>query len=160
VEIGDGVELRELRAVERRQAARELRAATRGQCFGGGGSSSASSSTTTTTNQDRRQVVEQGVAVSSDTSTVHVTALDGGAIGKAFDFAQASGLSVADLAKEVFTRGFTALEADREFVSQAGVQVAKAYDDAKGEGTQKFMIAVGVAAVVAVVAVQSFGGRK
>ena len=52
---------------------------------GGGGSSSSSTSATTTTNTDKRLVVDHGVGVSSDSSTVNVTTTDLGAIQSAFD---------------------------------------------------------------------------
>lgn len=51
---------------------------------GGGGSSSSSSTASTTTNLDKRQVVDgSSIGVSSDSSTVNITALDHGAIDKA-----------------------------------------------------------------------------
>lgn len=137
-------------------------------CNGGGGSSSSSANTQSTTNVDRRQVVgEGGLGVSSDSSTITVNQLDGGAIARAFDYgnivAKGSGDVATGLiktAQEVFAKSYDALQKDREFVQTAGNQVVKAYDDAKGDGTQKFLIGIGVVAAVSVVAVAAMGGFK
>lgn len=62
-------------------------------CPAKGGSSSASSTSTETTNIDKRLVVDgSSVGVSSDSSTVNVTAtsLDGGAVNAAIDLAKVS----------------------------------------------------------------------
>lgn len=162
MEAGDyGLELRPRSAVARRADARELRALSCGRCSGGGGSSSSSS--TSTQNIDKRQVVEQGVAVSSDTSNVTVNALDGGAVAAAFDFATRAGAGASEFGKAVITEylkpSLDVLRSQQQFVKESGEAVAKAYDDAKGEGTQKFLLAVGVGAMVAVVAVNAFKGK-
>lgn len=165
MEIGSGVELRERNAVARRLEARELRALVHGRCFGGGGSSSSSASTTTSnvTNVDRRQVVDgSAVGVTSDSSTVNtsynVTALDGGSIAGAFDFAKkvadggnATAGQLLDITKGVFSRAFDQLDKQQSFVSSAGQAVAAAYDNAKGDGTQKFILAVGIIGSVAAI---------
>lgn len=64
--------------------------------MGGGGSSSSSSTSSTTTSTDKRMVVDNGVGVSSDSSTVTVNATDLGAIDAAFGFASGSGQRIAD----------------------------------------------------------------
>lgn len=67
-------------------------------CRFGGDSSSETKNTTSTTNTDKRQVVDgNGLGVSSDSSTVNVNQLDGGAIAGAFDFAGSGLDKVADL---------------------------------------------------------------
>lgn len=96
-------------------------------------SSSASNVTTTNTSIDKRIVADNGaVAVAAD--TVHM--LDGGAIAKAFDFATG-----------------TLEEALRSSNEGVGA-IANAYDQAKGEATQKNLIAAAALAVVAVVAIK------
>lgn len=53
--------------------------------FGGGGGSSSSSNATTTTNTDKRLVVNDGIGISSDTSSVTVNALDAQIVSQALD---------------------------------------------------------------------------
>lgn len=149
--LGEGLELRPASRVRERDRARVERLDDAGYCFGGK-SKSKSSSYSTTVNTDKRQVVEEGIGVSSDSSTVNVNTLDGGAIAGAFDFSKA-------IVSEYLAPSLDILKSQQEFVAGAGEQVAKAYDDAKGEGTQKFLLAVGVGAIVAVVAVKSFGAK-
>ncbi len=138
---------------------------------GGGGDSS--SSTNQTTNQvDRRQVVDSGsVGVSSDTSTVTVSILDGGAIVGAKALAesalnlvkasdQETGKTLADVlgfAENVFTTGIGVLDKAGDQVAAQSEIVSKAYDNAKGEGTQKNLIAAAALATVAIVAVKVWG---
>lgn len=141
----------------------------RAPCNGGGGSSS--SNQTSTFNIDKRLVVDSGVGISADSSNVSVTALDGGAIQEAFEFAgrnldllkhadelqgQAS-LQLLELAHSVFNRSFDVITENAEIVKAAGATVATAYDNAKGEGDAKRLVAYGVIAAVAIVAVRSFG---
>lgn len=74
-------------------------------CRFGGDSSSSSSNQTTTTNVDKRQVVDgQGLGVSSDSSTVNVSQLDGGAIDSAFNFASSGLDSAARMMLETMKR--------------------------------------------------------
>jgi hypothetical protein len=129
------------------------------------GSSSSSSTTQTTQQIDRRLVVDSGsVGVSSDTSTVNVSVLDAGAVEGALELVRASdqvtGKNVADVlgfAKDVFTAGLTVLDkAGRQIETQSEL-VAKAYDAARGEGTQKNMVTVAAVAAVAIVAVKVWG---
>lgn len=66
--------------------------------MGGGSSSSSSASTNTTTNVDKRLVVsDSGIGLSSDSSTVHITMQDQGAIRAAGEIA-ARGLDAGKLA--------------------------------------------------------------
>lgn len=140
---------------------------------GGGGDSSSSSSSSQTTNQiDRRQVVDSGsVGVSSDTSTVSVQILDGGAIAGAKSLAdnalalvkasdQETGKTLADVlgfAENVFTSGLSVLDKAGAQVKANTDLVTKAYDNAQGEGTQKNLIAAAALATVAIVAVKVWG---
>lgn len=133
---------------------------------GGGSSSSSSSTSNQTTNQiDRRQVVDSNsVGVSSDTSTVTVNVLDQGAVAKALELVGASDLetgksvsSVLGFAKDVFTSGLTVLDKASKHVEQQTQLVSTAYDNAKGEGTQKNLVAAAALAAVAIVAVKVWG---
>lgn len=142
----------------------------RAPCNGGGGGSS-SSNETTTQNIDKRLVVDSGIGISSDSSTLNVTALDGGAVQAAFEFAgqnvellkNADALQgqtaqqLINLADRVFTGAFSVLDKNADVVKTAGASVATAYDNAKGEGDAKRLVAYGVIAAVAIVAVRSFG---
>lgn len=142
----------------------------RAPCNGGGGGSS-SSNETTTQNIDKRLVVDQGIGISSDSSTVNVSALDGGAVTAAFEFAgqNVELLKASDalqgqtaqqllgLAGTVFNRAFDVIGKNAELVQASGATVAQAYDNAKGEGDAKRLVAYGVIAAVAIVAVKSFG---
>lgn len=135
----------------------------------GGGSES--SNETTTQNIDKRLVVDSGIGISSDSSSVNVTALDAGAINEAFEFANANvelmksadalqGQTAAQLlglTDRVFTEAFKVLDKNASLVQSSGKLVSDAWDNAKGEGSTKTFLAYGVIAAVALVAVRSFG---
>lgn len=124
-------------------------------CGGGGGSSSSTASTTT--NTDKRIAIQDGIGISSDTSTVNVQTLDAGIVNKALDT-----VSVADASN---AQGFTQLLslADK-FMQGAGeiitttqattmAQVgalSTAQNDSRGTIDQKTMIALAVAGVGAI----------
>jgi len=134
---------------------------------GGGGSSSSSS--TTTSNTDKRQVLgAPGVQVSSDgSSRVKINALDAGAIKKVFKFATgADRRRSADLSLHLKYNNKTAMKAlqlsDRAFTNAfesldataAGIE--KAYEDAKGAGTEKTLVTIAALAVVAVIGIKAW----
>lgn len=117
-------------------------------CWKGSQSQSSSSTATTTQNTDKRQVVDNGVGVSSDSSTVTVNVLDEGIVKAALDtvsaadavsgqgFTQLLGLADrlfvgAGEVSEVSGRGFTQLLglADKLFVG-AGEVIGKTQDTA------------------------------
>lgn len=99
-------------------------------------SSSASTTNVTNTSIDKRVVADNGAtAVSADT----VNMLDGGAVAQAFDFAAGS------------------LEQALRWSNEGVGAIANAYDEAKGEATQKNLIAAAALAVVAVVAIKAWG---
>jgi len=126
-------------------------------CGGGGGSSSSTASTTN--NTDKRIAIQEGIGLSSDSSTVNVTTntLDAGIVNKALDT-----VSVADASN---AQGFTQLLslADK-FMTGAGDILTKtqattmaqvgalgtAQNDARGTIDQKTMIVLAVAGVGAV----------
>ncbi len=140
----------------------------------GGGGGSSSSSSQSTNQVDRRQVVDNGsVGVSSDTSTVNVSILDQGAIAGARDIAanalalvaasdQQTGQNLSTVlgfARDVFTTGIGVLDkAGKQIDAQTGL-IAKAYDNAQGEGTQKNLVAAAALATVAIVAVKAWGNK-
>lgn len=188
----------------------------------GGGGSSSSSSSTTTQNFDKRVAVDTGIGLSSDSSTVTINALDGGAVNASLDFANkqfgtaalvannsvigaletvdrsaarelqhnlaaldfanksfGAAATVAnnalvgaldtvdrdaarsiDFARSVFSSGLSVLDAAGKQVEAQSALISKAYDNAKGDGTEKqiiFYVAVGA---VALVAVASVWGRR
>lgn len=128
-----------------------------GLCFGGSSSSAA-----TTNNVDKRLVTGQGMGISADNSTVNV--LDGGAIAQAIDLVKTTDANAGKnyaqtlgLAKDFFTQSVAALDKSAAMVKDSGAVVAAAYDNAKGQGADAKFMAYGAMAVVALVAVKSFG---
>lgn len=119
-------------------------------------SSSSSSSSSSTTNIDKRIVQgDGGFAISPDSATVNI--LDQGAIKSAFDFAEHIGTEnagtlgqVLDFAKQTFNVGAANLQS-------ASSVVAKAYDNAQGQGDQKTLVLYAALAVVALAAFKVFG---
>lgn len=130
-----------------------------------GGGRSSSSSQQVTQNTDRRQVLDNGaVGISSDGGSVSVSVLDAGAVKGALDLVNASdqrsAQSLGELlgfTKDVFTQGLGVLDKAGKQVEAQTALVAKAYDQARGEGTQKNLIAAAALATVAVVAVKVWG---
>lgn len=123
---------------------------------GGGGSSSSSATTTTTQNVDKRMVVDNGVGVSSDSSTVTVTAVDLGAVSKAFEFAGESGKAVVGTLDKVLKLADTVLTGSLAAAKDSTALVSQAYETAEntqaGSIDQKTMMVIagiGAAAYVA-----------
>lgn len=140
----------------------------------GGGGGSSSESNQTTNQVDRRQVVDSGsVGVSSDSSTVNVSILDQGAIARAGEIAdraialvgasdQETGKTLANVlgfAKDVFTTGIGVLDKAGTQIDRQTQLISQAYDNAKGEGTQKNLVAAAALATVAIVAVNVWGKK-
>lgn len=124
---------------------------------GGGGSSSSSSTSTQTISTDKRMVVDNGVGVSSDSSTVTVTAVDLGAVSKAFEFAGASGQAVVGTLDKVLKLADTVLTGSLTAAKDSTALVSQAYETAEntkgGSIDQKtMMVLAGVAAVAFVAA--------
>jgi len=124
-------------------------------CMGGGDSSSSSSSSnaTNTTNVDKRQVVsDNGLGVSSDSSTVNVSILDQNAIEKAVNLAgntQAGALDAykALLSATVLLNG----NATKAVADQSQLSANLSGDVQATADTQKKMLvyaALGVGALV------------
>lgn len=143
---------------------RELRHAAPGAHGYRKGGGSSSSSATTSTSIDKRMVVDGGVGVTSDQSTVNLQLLDAGAVTGALKFAEQTGAdasknvqSVLGVGLELFKNSFGLLDKAQANVNQAGQLVATAYDDAKGQGTEKTLLTAAVVGVVAVVGLRAFG---
>lgn len=131
----------------------------------GGKSSSSSSQSSTTNNVDKRLVVDGGVGVSSDSSTVHVTstALDAETVKAALDFAGVANdaaavnyeslLSTTDTnLGRLFSLAGAALEGGFNSVGQTQQAMAAAIDTANSKGTldNRTITILGVAAAVTV----------
>ncbi len=132
------------------------RAAGRTIYGGGGGSSSSSSTATTTQNTDKRIAVEQGIGISSDSSTVTVQALDAGIVSKALDTVASSDATAGagftqllTLADKLFTGAGAVIEKTQDTaLAQIGSLNASA-NDARGTIDQKTMIVIAVAGAAA-----------
>lgn len=126
--------------------------------MGSSSSKSSSSTATATTNVDRRQVVDHGVGVSSDSSTVSVTSVDLGAVEAAFGFADASGQLVAGSFDKVLKLADTVLTGSLNAADKSAALVSAAFETAKntesGSIDQKTMMVLAGVAAVAFVAVK------
>jgi hypothetical protein len=135
------------------------------QWQGGGGSSSSSSSTaTTTTNVDKRQVVDGGVGVSSDQSTVNVATynLDGGAIAAAMDLSKSGLDGIGKSFSEVL--GFAGqvlslTKQQQQLVTDAQSSVGDAYKTAQEISSGQRMLVAGGLIIAGVVAVSVFNKK-
>lgn len=126
-----------------------------GYVCGGGGSSS--SSQQTTQNTDKRQAVESGIAISSDSSTVNVQALDGAIVQKALDTVSVADASNAQgfsqllsLADKVISGAGSVIESTQATTLAQVAALNTASNDAKGSIDQKTMTILAVAGVAAV----------
>lgn len=124
-------------------------------CNGGsGGGSSSTSSSSTTTNMDKRMVVDQGIGISSDNSTVNVEALDGQIVNKALDTVAAADATAGagfekllNLADGLFKAGGALVQKTSDTAMQAVGAIQTAQNDAKGSIDQKTLIILAVAGV-------------
>lgn len=125
--------------------------------FGGGGGSSSSSNATTTTNTDKRLVVNDGIGISSDTSSVTVNSLDSGIVTKALDTVQVAdatagqGLSqLISLADKLFTGAGTLVGATQQSAleTMSNYQTTMAAEKS-GSIDNKTITILGVAAAAA-----------
>ncbi len=122
--------------------------------FGGGGSSSSTQSTTQ--NTDKRIAIQDGIGISSDSSTVNVTSLDAGIVTKALDTvnvadaANSQGFTqLLGLADKLFTgAGQTLQTAQSATLAQVGA-LNQAQNDARGTIDQKTLIIIAVAGAAA-----------
>lgn len=144
--------------------------AKRAPCNGGGGGGGSSSETSTTTqNVDKRQVVDTGsIGVSSDQSTVNVSAsyLDDGAVNKAIDLAKSStdggNKNIGDVlgfAKDVLKVAGDNLKGTQSAFATATEKVSAAYDSVQEMSTGQRVLIAAVVGIAGVVAVKSFGKR-
>lgn len=126
----------------------------RTMCNGGGGGSSSSSSSSSTTSIDKRMVVDQGIGISSDQSTVNVQALDGQIVNKALDTVAAADAAAGEgferllgLAENLFSAGGKLVEKTSDTAMAAIGAVNTAQNDSKGSVDQKTIIILAVAGV-------------
>lgn len=126
----------------------------RPMCNGGGGGSSSSSSSSTTTSIDKRMVVDQGIGITSDQSTVTVQALDGQIVSKALDTVAAADATAGEgferllgLAENLFSAGGKLVEKTSDTAMAAVGAVSTAQNDAKGAIDQKTLVILAVAGV-------------
>lgn len=120
------------------------------------GGSSSSSTTQTTTNIDKRLVVDGGgIGFNADNSTITLT--DHGAVGGALALVDSSSKATLGFTKDIFAAGLTVLDKAGKQVEAQTALVAQAYDAAKGEATQKNIIAAAALATVAIVAIKVWG---
>lgn len=118
------------------------------------GGDSSSSNTTSTTSTDKRQVVEGGsIGITSDSSTVHVEALDKGIVTAALDVVKASDATSGDslskiigLADKLFTGGFKSLESSQALTNDA---YSRATTDKAGTIDNKTIAILGIAGAAA-----------
>lgn len=129
---------------------------------GGGGSSSTSSAQTTTTNTtDKRQVVDNGVGVSSDSSTVTVNVLDQGIVEAALDTVKASDAvsgegftKLLGLADKLFTGGVDIIGKTQNSALAQLDAVNSSANDKKGAIDQKTIVVLALAGAAALVLVK------
>lgn len=129
--------------------------------MGGGGSSSSSSNTTTTNTTDKRMVVDTGVGVSTENSTVNVTTLDAGIVNKALDTVAAADATAGEgfgklltLADKLFDAGSTLVSNTSETAMQAVEAANTARNDAEGRIDQKTILILAAAGVAAAYAMK------
>lgn len=122
------------------------------------GGSSESSNTTTTQTTDKRMVVDNGIGISSDSSTVTVNALDADIVNKALDTVAAAdatsgaGFSqLLGLADKLFTGAGSMIEKTQNASLAQLETINAAAADQQGTIDQKTMIVLAVAAAGAFV---------
>lgn len=120
----------------------------------GGDSSSNSYSTNTTIATDKRMVIDNGLGVTSDSSTVNVTTLDAGLVGKALETVSAADAVAGDgfarllgLADKLFSSAGQSLDTVQAgALAQVGA-LKSAVNDASGKLDQKTIVMLAAAAV-------------
>ena len=140
----------------------ENRMESAGYCFGGDGGDSSSSNTnttqTTTTNVDKRQVLNGGVGVTSDQSTVTVTnnTLDAGIATAAIDAVKSADVVNGDgfdkllgLADKLFTGAGQILTKTQDTALGQIASLNTAANDSKGAIDQKTIVVIALAGVAA-----------
>lgn len=128
----------------------------------GGKSSSSSKSTSNivTTTTDKRLVVDGGVGVSADNSTVNVQTLDAGIVKDALDTVKASDATngegfekLLDLASNLFEKGGALIEKTQDTTLAQIEAVNAAANDREGAIDQKTMVVLAVAGATAAAAI-------
>lgn len=123
---------------------------------GGGGSSSSSSNQTITETTDKRMVVDTGIGISSDSSTISVQALDAGIVNKALETVAAADATAGEgftklltLADKLFDAGGELIENTSGTAMQAVQMASSAQNDAQGKIDQKTILILAAAGVAA-----------
>lgn len=131
----------------------------------GGKSNSSTSSATTTNTTDKRQVVDNGVGVSSDSSTVTVNVLDEGIVKAALDTVNMSDATNGEgfsqllgLADKLFTGAGEVVSKTQDSALSQIASVNSAANDKRGSIDQKTIAVLGVAAAAALVLSRKFRG--
>lgn len=128
----------------------------------GGKSSSSSKSTSNivTTTTDKRQVVDGGVGVTADNSTVNVQTLDAGIVKDALDTVKASDATngegfekLLDLASNLFDKGGALIEKTQDTTLAQIEAVNAAANDRQGSIDQKTVVVMAVAGAAAAAAI-------
>lgn len=119
--------------------------------------SSSSKSSTSTQNIDRRQVVDNGIGVSSDSSTITINSLDEGIVNKALetvsqnDAINGEGFNrLLELAGNLFQSGGELIDKTSSAALGAVEAVNTAKNDEEGRIDQKTLVICAVAGVSAV----------
>jgi uncharacterized beta-barrel protein YwiB (DUF1934 family) len=125
--------------------------------FGGGNSSSSTSNETQNIDQ-KIQTAAGSTGVSASGNSV-VTMLDGGAVGKAFDFAaniaQGAAQEATASSASIQSMATSAMQSVQSAYKDTTGTVAAAYETAKA-GEQKIMVAVAMS-ILAIVAIKVMG---
>lgn len=137
----------------------------RSMCNGGGGGSSSSSNTSTTTQTtDKRMVVDQGIGISSDSSTVTVNSLDRDIVNKALETVQGADAVAGDgfnkllgLTEKLFQAGEQVLNSNTKNAQTTIGALTTAANDATGKIDQKTILILAGAGVAAAFALK---GKK
>lgn len=129
-----------------------------------GSSKSSSSTASTTTTVDKRMVVDNGIGISSDSSTVYVEALDVDIVNKALDTVAAADATAGvgfsqllGLADKLFTGAGAMVEKTQNTALGQLETLNAAAADRTGSIDQKTMIVLAVAAAGAFVLSKKMG---
>lgn len=119
-------------------------------------SSSATTTSTTTQNTDKRIAIESGIGISSDSSTVHVEALDAGIVSKALDTVSAADATAGEgfnrllnLADKLFTGAGQVVATTQETSLKQIEGLNAAAADSRGQIDQKTLMVIAVAGAAA-----------
>lgn len=126
--------------------------------FKGSSSSSSVATTTVANTTDKRMVVDTGVGISSESSTVNVTTLDAGIVNKALDTIRQNDAGLGEgftkllgLAEMLFKDGSDLIESTQTASLAQLETINSAANDKTGAIDQKTIIVLGIAGAAALV---------